>query len=107
MEDYNKIIESLNVHFKKANNIRITQPITIENYYDVENTIIRLNNGEIRFGKEKELVKEKASEKLLRQKHELYEKYQDVEALLRSRAGEREAMGGLQWKGNRIQITRA
>ena len=57
MEDYNKIIESLNVHFKKANNIRITQPITIENYYDVENTVIRLNNGEIRFGKEKELVK--------------------------------------------------
>lgn len=56
MEDYNKIIESLNVHFKKANNIRITQPITIENYYDVENTIIRLNKGEIRYGKKKELV---------------------------------------------------
>lgn len=56
MEDYNKIIESLNVHFKKANNIRIAQPITIENYYDVENTIIRLNKGEIRFGKKKELV---------------------------------------------------
>jgi AraC-like DNA-binding protein len=57
MEDYNKIIESLNVHYKKSNNIRITQPITIENYYDVENTVIRLNSGEIRFGKEKELVK--------------------------------------------------
>ncbi len=57
MEDYNKIIESLNVHFKKANNIRIAQPITIENYYDVENTIIRLNKGEIRFGKSKELVR--------------------------------------------------
>ncbi len=56
MEDYNKIIESLNVHFKKANNIRIAQPITIENYYDVENTVIRLNNGEIKFGKGKELV---------------------------------------------------
>ncbi len=56
MEDYNKIIESLNVHFKKANNIRITQPITIENYYDVENTVIRLNSGEIMFGKEKEIV---------------------------------------------------
>lgn len=56
MEDYNKIIESLNVHYKKSNNIRIAQPITIENYYDVENTIIRLNSGEIRFGKEKELV---------------------------------------------------
>jgi AraC-like DNA-binding protein len=57
MEDYNKIIESLNVHYKKSNNIRITQPITIGNYYDVENTVIRLNNGEIRFGKEKELVR--------------------------------------------------
>lgn len=57
MEDYNKIIESLNVHFKKANNIRISQPITIENYYDVENTILRLNNGEIRFGKKNELLK--------------------------------------------------
>jgi AraC-like DNA-binding protein len=57
MEDYNKIIESLNVHFKKANNISIVQPITIENYYDVENTVIRLNNGEIKFGKNKELVK--------------------------------------------------
>lgn len=56
MEDYNKIIESLNVHFKKANNIRITQPITIENYYDVENTVIRLNNGRIRFGKQKEVL---------------------------------------------------
>ena len=56
MEDYNKIIESLNVHFKKANNIRINQPITIENYYDVENTVIRLNSGEIKFGKDKELV---------------------------------------------------
>ena len=56
MEDYNKIIESLNVHFKKANNISIVQPITIENYYDVENTVIRLNNGEIKFGKNQELV---------------------------------------------------
>lgn len=56
MEDYNKIIESLNVHFKKANNISIVQPITIENYYDVENTVIRLNKGEIRFGKNQELV---------------------------------------------------
>ncbi|MGF1636365.1 MAG: helix-turn-helix domain-containing protein [Cyclobacteriaceae bacterium] len=56
MEDYNKIIESLAVHFKKARNIRILQPITIENYYDVENTIIRVNQGEIRYGKEKTIV---------------------------------------------------
>jgi AraC-like DNA-binding protein len=58
MEDYNKIIESLNVHYKKSNNIRITQPITIENFYDVENSIIRLNRGQIRFGKDKTLVNE-------------------------------------------------
>ena len=57
MEDYNKIIESLNVHFKKANNIRIIQPITIENYYDVENTVFRLNNGEIKYGKNKDIVR--------------------------------------------------
>ena len=52
MEDYNKIIESLNVHFKKANNIVIIQPIVIGNYYDVENSVYRVNKGEIRFGKE-------------------------------------------------------
>lgn len=57
MEDYNKIIESLGVHFRKAKNIKIIQPITIENYYDVENTLIRVNSGEIRYGKEKHSVK--------------------------------------------------
>lgn len=58
MEDYNKIIESLGVHFIKAKNIRILQPLTIQNYYDVENTILIVHKGEIKYGKEKELVKE-------------------------------------------------
>ncbi|CAN5460350.1 hypothetical protein BH23BAC1_BH23BAC1_02670 [soil metagenome] len=58
MEDYNKIIESLGVRFIKANNIKISQPLTINNFYDVENTIICLNKGGIKFGKEKETVKE-------------------------------------------------
>ena len=58
MEDYNKIIESLGVKFKKARNVKILQPLTITNYYDVDNTIIVLNKGEIRFGDERELVKE-------------------------------------------------
>lgn len=57
MEDYNKIIESLTVHFKKLNNIKIIQPITIENFYDVENTIFRLNEGEIYFGKDKQVIR--------------------------------------------------
>jgi AraC-like DNA-binding protein len=58
MEDYNKIIESLGVRFIKAKNIKILQPVTIENYYDVENTIIVVYKGEIKFGKEQEVVRE-------------------------------------------------
>ncbi|WKN33031.1 AraC family transcriptional regulator [Porifericola rhodea] len=50
MEDYNKIIESLSVRFIKAKNIRILQPVRIQNYYDVENTILILNRGKIRYG---------------------------------------------------------
>ena len=57
MEDYNKIIESLGVRFIKAKNINILKSLTIENYYDVENTAILVNKGEICFGKEKEYVK--------------------------------------------------
>ena len=40
MEEYNKIIESLGVRFIKAKNIKVVQPVAIENFYDVENTII-------------------------------------------------------------------
>ncbi|WP_420582392.1 helix-turn-helix domain-containing protein [Reichenbachiella sp.] len=58
MEDYNKIIESLSVRFISAKNINILQPLTVENYYDVENVFIYVHKGEVRFGKEKELVKE-------------------------------------------------
>lgn len=58
MEDYNKIIESLSVRFIKANNIRILKPVTIANFYDVENTVVLLNKGLIRFGKDGESVKE-------------------------------------------------
>lgn len=58
MEDYNKIIESLGVRFIKANSIKISQPVTINNFYDVENTIVCLNKGGIKFGKENETVKE-------------------------------------------------
>jgi AraC-like DNA-binding protein len=56
--EYNKIIESLGVRFNKAKNIRILQPLAIDNYYDVENTVILLNKGELRYGTEKELVDE-------------------------------------------------
>ncbi len=58
MEDYNKIIESLSVRFIKARNIRILKPVTIANFYDVENTLVLLNKGSIRFGSEGESVKD-------------------------------------------------
>ena len=58
MEDYNKIIESLGVRFIKASNINILQTTTIKNYYDVENTILVLNRGEIRFGEDHKAVLE-------------------------------------------------
>ena len=56
MEDYNKIIESLSVRFIKSKNIRILQPVTIQNYYDVENTILILNRGEIKYGQDQSIV---------------------------------------------------
>jgi len=52
MEDYNKIIESLGVRFIKAKDINIVQPVTIDNFYDVENTVIQVKEGEVSFGKE-------------------------------------------------------
>lgn len=58
MEDYNKIIESLGVRFISAKNINILQPLTIENYYDVENVFVYVHKGEVRFGKEREVVGE-------------------------------------------------
>ncbi|MEQ9443599.1 MAG: AraC family transcriptional regulator [Cyclobacteriaceae bacterium] len=56
MEDYNKIIESLSVRFIKSKNIRILQPVKIQNYYDVENSILILNRGEIHYGEDENVV---------------------------------------------------
>lgn len=58
MEDYNKIIESLGVRFIKAKDIKILQPLTVENFYDVGNTIYLLHKGEISFGEERVKVNE-------------------------------------------------
>jgi AraC-like DNA-binding protein len=58
MEDYNKIIESLGVRYIKSRNMKVAKPITIENYYDVENTIFVVNNGDVYFGEEQEKISE-------------------------------------------------
>lgn len=58
MEDYNKIIESLGVRFIKAKNINILKPVTIENNYDIENSLILVNKGSLAFGKDKEVCQQ-------------------------------------------------
>lgn len=58
MEDYNKIIESLNLRFIKARNIKILKPVFITNFYDVENRLILLNKGEIYFGSDQTKIEE-------------------------------------------------
>lgn len=52
MEDYNKIIESLGVKFVRAGNVNILQPITVNNFYNVENTAILLRKGTVTYGNE-------------------------------------------------------
>lgn len=48
MEDYNKIIESLNVKFAKCRNVKILKPFRMDNVRDVENTLVLVNKGAIR-----------------------------------------------------------
>ncbi len=57
MEDYNKIIESLGIKYNKSKNIKIIQAVSNDNFYDVENSVFIVHQGEIRFGPEKQLVK--------------------------------------------------
>ncbi len=57
MEEYNKIIESLSIRFIKARHTNVIQSVTVENFYDVENTIFLVHKGVLKFGKDKEEVK--------------------------------------------------
>ena len=49
MEDYNKIIESLGVRYIKAKSIIVKQPVSVTNFYDVENTAIFVKSGKMSF----------------------------------------------------------
>lgn len=48
MEDYNKIIESLNIRLTNCRNIKIISPFRMENMRDIENTLIIVNKGALR-----------------------------------------------------------
>ena len=58
MEDYNKVIESLGVHYIKAKNLILHQPFTVKNSYDVGNNLILLHKGKITFGDDEHSVEE-------------------------------------------------
>lgn len=58
MEDFNKIIDSLHVKFFNGSHLEITRPVTVENYLDVQNTLILVNRGYVTFGEENEEVNE-------------------------------------------------
>lgn len=49
MEDYNKIIESLGVRYIKAKSVNVRQPVSISNFYDVENTAVFVKAGKMSF----------------------------------------------------------
>ncbi len=58
MDDYNKIIESLDVKFASAKDVTIKRHVTVTNFYDVSNTVILLNRGSISFGEDQKEIDE-------------------------------------------------
>ncbi len=58
MEEYNKILESLNIKFLRARNIKILQAHRISNYYDFENLLIMVHNGQISIDEDKIVAKQ-------------------------------------------------
>lgn len=47
MEDYDKILESLHIKFLKARNFKLVNPFAVKNFYDIENTLLLLHDGDI------------------------------------------------------------
>ena len=58
MEDYNKIIEALSIRYVRAKRTVATAPMRIRHFYDIDNSLILLHKGILRFGSKNELVKE-------------------------------------------------
>lgn len=58
MEYYNKIIESVQVRFLKGTNYKIEKPVSISNYHEIENALVLLHHGILKFGEEQEVINE-------------------------------------------------
>ena len=53
MEDFNRIINYLGIRFIKAKSNKLLQSLTVENFYDIENTLLLVNKGTIQCETEK------------------------------------------------------
>lgn len=56
MNNYNKIIEVLDIRFVDAKNIEVLKPVLIDNNYGIENHLILVTGGEIKFGPKQEIA---------------------------------------------------
>lgn len=54
LDDYNKIIESLNIKFIRAHSMEVIRPVKITNFYDVQNNLILINTGTISLDEEEQ-----------------------------------------------------
>ena len=57
MENYTRIIESLTVGFSKASMVQFRQPLGIDSFYELYNTLIYVHQGELYYGKEDQIVR--------------------------------------------------
>lgn len=58
MEYYNKLIESVSVRFLRGANSRVEKPIMVSDYTEIDNAIILLHHGSLKFGDDQEVVNE-------------------------------------------------
>ncbi len=58
MEYYNKVIESVGVRFLKGNNYKVEKAVSVMDYQDMENIVILLHKGSLKFSEEQESVNE-------------------------------------------------
>ena len=51
MSDFIKVLDHLHFTLKKVSVVKVLKPFIIENYYDIENTVIFPINSRLRYGK--------------------------------------------------------
>ena len=49
MKGFDKIIESLDIVFRKAGHVRMLQPLMMDDFYDVETTLVLVHRGTISY----------------------------------------------------------